>query len=241
MGVVDNNNSDNVINQLMNANPEKLKESVRLHRAGVFESRTVKVGVEECSVEKLISNLGKRIKETDVKQDKPGLEKLKAMLSAVSDAEKANRGITSSLFHLFSSRDDEVDELQYQVDRKIDAHKAYQTLKTGFSVRIFEDDESDLSSNLTRIYKATRPINQNDPDSPHMARIFVSFDANSDEGNWTVGRKNAGAQELLFYIVREDTEMGFNYVLALANKVKNGDTGVTSQDLVRNILDKKNI
>lgn len=229
------NNPDNVIKQLMNSDsPQAMKESVHLKRTGAFQSRTVTVGNQVCTVNQLIKALGKKIKEADVKEDAPNLEKLKDMLTAVSEAEKADRLPTSSLFHLFSSRDEKVDKLQHKVDSKIEEHKAYEALNGGHEVKLFDGDDSDLASNLRKIYSSTRPMNRQDSEGPHKVRIFVNLEPNSKEGNWTVGKKNAEAQEVLFYIQRKSDDMGSSFVIAMANKVD-----ITAEELVKNILDKK--
>lgn len=224
-------NPDNIINQLMGVDPELMKENLHLRRTGVFQSRTVTVGGQECSVEKLISTIGKRIKDTDVEQDGPHLDKLKAMLSAVSEAEKENRSATSSLFHLFSKRDSKVDKLMQKVESKIEKHKAFEALKTGHKVTIFEEDDSDLAVNLEGFLNQSK--------EPHKVRIFVNFEPDSNEGDWTIGRKNAQAQEVLFYIQRKDESDLFVYVIALANDVKNGNVSITAQD-VFTILENRN-
>ena len=119
-----------------------------------------------------------------------------------------------------------------RVESKIELHKAYEALKTGHKVTIFDEDDSDLAMNLRGFIKESN--------GPHKVRIFINFEPRSNDGDWTIGRKNVQAQEVLFYLQRRKDEDDLSvYVIALANDVKSGDAPLTAEDLVT-ILENRN-
>lgn len=242
MGLIVNNNPDGVINQLMNADMQSMKDSIHLHQKGVFQSSLVTVGNNECSVDQLIQELGNKIHRADAKQDEPNLEKLKAVLTAVSDKEKADRDFASSLFHLFSSQDEEVDQLQHEADIKIKDHKIYEKLlNEGITITFTkEQGASDLKSNLITIH--SRSIHRNDPEGVVEGRIFITFEPDSKHGEWSYVRKRKAAKEVLIYIEQKEeyTKLGLatTFEIALANEVKNGNIDITAENVV-NILKNK--
>jgi hypothetical protein len=261
-----NNNAAKVIEQLESMNDiETMKKSVRLSRTGAFQSRTVTVvsggadgKVYTCTVQELISKLGKEIKDPEGKKD---VKKLKKMLTAVSAAEKEDRFfLTSSLYHLFSNRDIKVKMLQEKVGikienrkaLKIENRKALELLKNGIEIDRFPSSVKNkkLGQNLLEIQRSvSKPVNPDEPQGPRKAQIFIQFDGPSTKyGKWADrefnnGEKNVEAQ---IYIRKEDIsndigEAGTRYTLSLANVVRNGDVELSTQDLKNYILGHKNM
>ena len=171
-------NADQMINRLINLNHNKRVETVGLRRTGFFQSRTVSVGDQECSVQQLITALGNKIKAHDA-SNLEDLESLKDVLKTVSDKEKNDRSFTSSLFHLFSSRDKDVAKLKDVVEGKIAV--AGLDSPEGFQQDAIEINDSfyNLLSNLfdegktiiSDIRKSERPfyINFNEVGAPSFS------------------------------------------------------------------------
>lgn len=233
-----------VINQLMAIDVSNMQRSVELHRAGAFQSRTVKVGDEECSIDQLITTLGDRIKTADVAKDDPDLEKLKAMLTSVSAAERENRGFRASLFHLFSSRDKEVVKLSNIADVKIDEHRILDKLKNGHSItfqkKLSDSQDSDLKKNIVAAYAVGKPIHRDEHFDVKEGRIYVNFAEDSKDGVWKFAKTSDLAQEIKFYIDKKDDGVNSTstFRIALMDDIKNGDLDITAEDIVR-ILEKR--
>ena len=235
MNSIENNVSDNMINRLMSVDARSIKDHIQLQRKGTFQSKTVRVGSSECSVDQLIQAIGKKINSADVTKKEPDLESLKAVLIAVNEAEIADRGITSSFFHLFSSHDQEMDKLQRSADIQIENHKAYETLLTGHTIEFRKNEKTDpLQSNLATILSEA---------SHKKARIFITFKPDSKDGEWSLVRKNQTAQVIPIYIEEKKihTPVGVvtTFVVALGAEVKNGELSISIEDVI-NVLRNKN-
>lgn len=227
MQVDPNNSPDNVINQLMNLDAQAMKGSVELKRTGAFQSRTVTVGGQACSVKQLINVLGEKIKQADVEKDDPDLEKLKAMLTAVSEAEKEGRGFTSSLHHLFSSRDKDVAKLDRTVTTKIEQHHVFKALEGGVDV-VIKEVTPQFRSLLTGLYAGGKVIN----DDMRETRPPIYIDINSENPAYSYA-KSEDKLEIQFYMrVDSPTGVAPAYRMVLKNPVMDGEREVTTQEVV---------
>lgn len=108
----------------MEARPSRMEGNIHLSKTGMFQSRTVQSGKNTCSLDQFISSLGRKIKEADVNTDEVTLEKLKTLLTAVSSVEKKDRGLRSSVSHLFSKRDKNLKKLDETITAKIEKQRA---------------------------------------------------------------------------------------------------------------------
>lgn len=131
------NKPSNVVDQLVSKPSIEAMREVRISKAGSFQSRIVRKGDQQCRVNQMIIEIGRRIKDANIKQNEPNLEKLKDTLTAMSETEKENRSGISSLYHgVFSSRDDHVQGLFNLVDNKIIQREIYQKLEQGYRVNL---------------------------------------------------------------------------------------------------------
>lgn len=212
-----NNNPDKVIDQLMLS--QGMKESVQLQRTGAFQSRTVTVGDEHCSLQELISTIGDRIKNADVTKDEPDLEKLKEMLTAVSEVEKENRSGTASLFHFFSSRDKDVTKLGRTVDTKIKQHDAYMALEGGLGVEL--KAVTPFTSRLRALYAQGKEIKD---DIRESRPFYVDMNDDNKPFSWV----DNGGTKIQFYMQPDDIFGNPKYKVVLTDP----NIGLTTEDVV---------
>lgn len=221
-----NNNPDSVINQLIDKpDIQKMKE-IHITRSGILQSRTVRKGDQECTLNQLIGELGKRINEANIKQSEPDLGKLKNVLTAVSEAEQDHR--TGILSHLFSSRDEDVGKLQNKVDVKINQHEIYEKLKDGydlkFNKRYSSDDEMMKRYNLKIFFTSLskhgsiNAIYQDGDESLSLTSPVYLKSSEQGLENYTYSYKEReGAEKVSLYIKVEGPNDNRNYIVLLAN------------------------
>jgi hypothetical protein len=223
---VNNSNPDNVISQLIDKpNVQKMKE-IHITRSGTLQSRKVRKGDQECTLNQLIGELGKRINEANIKQSEPDLGKLKNVLTAVSEAEQDNR--TGILSHLFSSRDEDVDKLQNKVDIKINQHEIYEKLKNGydlkFNKRYSSDEEMMKRYRLKMIFSSLstegliHSVYQDGEESLSLSSPVYLMASGQGLENYTYSYKEReGAEKVSLYIKVEGPPDNRNYIVLLAD------------------------
>lgn len=238
-----NNNPNSVISQLIDKpDIQKMKE-IHITRSGTLQSRTVRKGDQECTLNQLIGELGKRINEANIKQSEPDLGKLKNILTAVSEAEQDHR--TGILSHLFSSRDKDVDKLQSMVDVKINQHEIHEKLKDGYDLQFYKryssDDEMMKRYCLKMFFSALsrdgsiNTIYQDKNDYLGLTSpLYLKMTGQGLENYTYSYKEREGAEKISLYIKVEGPKDNRNYIVLLAN----GDLKATER-VMNNLANAK--
>lgn len=193
-GVNDFKEANSIVCQMMRNDPNL---SISLERTGIFKSRTVKYGNNTCSVQQLISEIGHRIKNSDNEFE---LKDLREALKKFSKDEKKDRGITSSLFHLFSNRKKDVKSLKKTASAKI----ANFTLKEN----AFHVNQSSVSQfdKIEFLFKAGKRLD----DDVRETKFYINY-SNKTPLSYSLKKKDDDSEEKCVYIKNIQDPNGDSY------------------------------
>lgn len=128
-------NAVSVLNILNGMDAEAIQTGTTIERTGMFESRKVTINGESCSIRELVSTISEKILNADVTAYDPDLDRLKRTLIVISACEVENRDCIASMFHWFSSRDNDVLQAVEEADKKIRQHLAFMVIEDGYVIQ----------------------------------------------------------------------------------------------------------
>jgi hypothetical protein len=205
-----------VLNILFVMDAEVIHAETTVERTGMFESRKVTINGMSCSIRDLVSTISEQILNADVADYNPNLERLKSTLVVISACEVEKRDWIATIFHWFSSRDNDVLEVEHEADIKIHQHEAFMLVQEGYEIQ----------------------------DPPRMTKnFFQSIISNKPEETYKCSNENYTVHEAPFYLDRRFEGFEYSYrpsaayeqflIPALISHQKNSDGGDTYRMIFR--------